>query len=54
MKKMASFGMGMLSAGVVGLSMYAFMNKKTKSKADDLLNNVLDKVNNSNMMKNTK
>lgn len=51
MKQMSSFTAGMLSAGAIGLACYSMMNKGTKRKADELLNNVMDKVNNSNMMK---
>ncbi len=51
MKGWMSFGFGILSAGAVGLGTYAIMNKSTKSKADKMINNMLDKVNNSNIMK---
>lgn len=51
MKNVSSFTAGMLSAGAIGLACYSVMNKGTKKKADELLNNVMDKVNNSNVMK---
>ena len=51
MKGWKSFGFGVLSAGVVGMATYALMNKKTKNNADKLINNVLDKVNKSSVMK---
>ena len=33
-------------AGLVGLGAYTLMNKKTKDKADKLINTMLDKANN--------
>ena len=51
MKNLMSCGFGVLSTGAVGVAAYTLMNKKTKNNADKLINNVLDKVNNSNVMK---
>ena len=36
----------MAMAGMIGIGVYALMNKNTKNKADKLLNNILDKANN--------
>ena len=35
----------MAVASMIGLGVYIFMNKNTKTKADRLINNVLDKAN---------
>lgn len=51
MKGWKSFGFGVLSAGLVGMATYTLMNKNTKKSADRLINNALDKVNASNMMR---
>ena len=36
---------GMVMAGLIGFGTYALVNKKTKGKADKLINNILDKAN---------
>ena len=43
---------GMIVAGMIGVGTYILMNKQTKSKADRLINNLLDKANTitNNMM----
>jgi hypothetical protein len=51
MKNIMSFGAGMLSSSAILLGMYAYLNKFTKKKVDNTINNMLDKVNNSNIMK---
>ena len=51
MKGWKSFTAGMMSMAGIGIAAYTVMNKNTKSKADKMINNVLDKVNSSNMMK---
>ena len=50
MKKM-NMAMTLGMVGLIGIGAYTLMNKKTKAKADELINNVLDKANNmSNKM----
>ncbi len=44
MKKMGLVT-GMVVAGMIGLGTYTLVNKRTKSKADRLINSVLDKAN---------
>ncbi len=44
MKKMG-IAMSMMMAASVGLGTYILLNKETKSKADKLINNMLDKAN---------
>lgn len=51
MKGWMSFGLGVLMTGATCLGAYTIMNKNTKSKADKVINSMLDKVNNSNIMK---
>ncbi len=53
MKKMEIVA-GMVMAGIIGVGAYTLLNKNTKTKADKLINNLLDKANtmSNNMNKN--
>ncbi len=42
--KKTSIILGIAGAGIIGMGTYIFMNKKTKKKADALINNLLDKA----------
>jgi len=42
MKKMACCITSVMVASMAGLAAYAFMNKDTKRKADELLNTMMD------------
>lgn len=42
--KKSTMLMSAAALGMLGLGAYIFINKKTKKKADKLINNVLDKA----------